>query len=143
MSHSITSLQTLSEMHSRSSAAEIFIVLEVSGVFSVESEVRSTPMPIAVDNEESLGSQIKTLQGECGCALGARFLIVAILLYLAVWYFLLRPMNPSIWLAIAIGVPALILSVGVGKFTGILMARFRARRLKARLEAQQECSHDA
>ena len=100
-------------------------------------------MPTPPDDEDSLRHQIESLEAECGCALGARFLVAAILLYLVIWHFLLRPIIPSMWLAVPMGVAVSLLAVGVGKFTGILMARFRARRLKARLEQHRNRSRHA
>jgi hypothetical protein len=71
--------------------------------------------------------KLDKLQNECGCTVGARFFFTALLVYPAVWYWLLRPRLSSLWYAALIGVVVLLLAAGLGKLTGILIARYRLR----------------
>lgn len=84
--------------------------------------------------------KLDELQNECGCDAGARSFFATLLLYPAAWYWLLRPRLSSLWYALVIGVVVLFLAGGLGKLTGILIARYRLRRavhgLQARLAKQ-------
>ena len=80
--------------------------------------------------------KLDKLQNECGCTVGARFLFAALVIYPAVWYWLLRPRFSSLWYAALIGVAVLFLAAGLGKLTGILIARYRLRRVIRNLQAR-------
>jgi hypothetical protein len=86
----------------------------------------------SLDREKAgrIGGELSRLAQDCGCELGARFLMTSILLCAAgslVMFSVLRP-HPLRWLALA--ALACFLSAGIGKAIGILKAK---RELHARL----------
>ena len=103
-------------------------------------QARASAAALPPDEAARWIEKLDKLQGECGCDIGARVFFAALVIYPAVWYWLLRPRLSSLWYAALIGVVVLFLAAGLGKLTGILVARFRLRRaihtLQARLTEQ-------
>lgn len=81
------------------------------------------------------------LENECGCAVGARFFFAALLAYSAIWYWLIRPNHASLWYGALIGFVVLFLAAGLGKLTGILIARSSLRRTARSLLARLKERH--
>lgn len=84
--------------------------------------------------------RLDELQDECGCTVGARFFFTALVGYPVIWYWLLRPRLPSLWYAALVGVVVIFIAAGLGKLTGILLARrslrLAIRSLQARVTEQ-------
>jgi hypothetical protein len=80
--------------------------------------------------------RLDELHNECGCAVGARFFFTALVGYPAVWYWLLRPSLPSPLYAALVGVGVIFFAAGLGKLTGILLARRRLRLAVGSLQAR-------
>lgn len=103
-------------------------------------QVRASAAALPPDEAARWIEKLNKLQSECGCDFGARVFFAALVIYPAVWYWLLRPRLSSFWYAALIGVVVLFLAAGLGKLTGILVARLRlrlaVRRLQARLAEQ-------
>lgn len=58
--------------------------------------------------------------------MGSYFLVAVSVTYAGVWIFALRPIVPW-WQAVLIEIPIAFVSVGLGKLSGLLLAKIRLR----------------
>ena len=99
-------------------------------------QARASAAALPPDEAARWIEKLDKLEGECGCDFGARVFFAALVIYPAVWYWLLRQRLSSLWYAALIGVVVLFLAGGLGKLTGILIARYRLRRAVHSLQAR-------
>ena len=88
---------------------------------------------------------MNSLRGECGCSMGTWFLVAALVLYAGFWLLFLHSFV-ALWQAILLGAVVLFLALGMGKFTGVRLARFKLhgviRELRARSAIPREGQSD-
>lgn len=90
---------------------------------------------IPADEAEYWVSRIRSLSRECGCSLGARFMVAALVLYPAAWLWTLRSFL-AIWQALLVAAAVVFSAMGLGKLLGVLFARLRLRRVARQLQVR-------
>jgi VIT1/CCC1 family predicted Fe2+/Mn2+ transporter len=108
-------------------------------------QARASAAALPPDEAARWVERLDELRDDCGCAVGARFFFATLLAYPAAWYLLLRAALPTPWHAVPAGLVLLFLAAGLGKLTGVLIARRRLRlatlSLQARLAGRTEGLH--
>lgn len=87
------------------------------------------------DEAEYWLARVKSLCTDCGCRVGAAFLLAAFVLYPLLWYWFAYPLQSVRWYLIPGWISAAFLSAVLGKAIGIGSARWRLRLLVRRVRS--------
>ena len=105
-------------------SARYALSIRVPTQFIVETEVLDR------GRAECAGRELTRLSQECGCDLGARFLMISIFVCVVAALFLWKALWSRPFVSLAAASLACFLSAGIGKTIGIIQAK---RELRARL----------
>ena len=78
-------------------------------------------------------SRINAQRDDCGCSLGAKFLLVGAVLYCFSLWITPQDFLLDIWVRVLLGVPVALIAAGIGKGTGLFLARVKLQKTLTRL----------
>lgn len=79
-------------------------------------------------------AEVEALRASCGCETGTRLMVWALFLYPCFWFWKLRSLHLSPWVAVLIGVIVIVAAAVAGKLTGLFVAQLRLRSRLVQME---------